>query len=454
LLYLERVCKKMDGSRFRQLGMFFRKVRKERELTLDDLADENISSATISNIERGIPHVSNEKVLYLAQKLQIRSDMIPELLFKEKDKLQVIQQRIKAVDILLSNLKLPEAETILNKIKIDGDRLCPIQIQLLYAKLYMIKRNFSFSESIYEEIIDDIGNGPDLNNIRPTCFYNLGFLHFLGNDLNAALEVTNKGIEVFNHNGENKNIWYDLQCNKALFLEKLDEFPECLNLISDMWGHVNKIDETDTVLNIYWLRAKLEHKIKSGDIQNYIYHGMELAQKCNRYDFIFVFWLLSGVTEIDRERWEEAEFCIRIALNFTDKVSIYKKYNLVEAYSRLAIVCFQLNKYNDSLDLAKKAVEIGKEIGQASYLIDALITMGGLQKMLCNIEYAYEYYYKALILSRENRLKNKERKIIYKISVIRNDNSMDLEAFINHYNKVQNLIDIDKEDIFDELLER
>ncbi len=36
-----------------ELGEVIRKVRKERGLRLNDLADDNISQATISNIERG-----------------------------------------------------------------------------------------------------------------------------------------------------------------------------------------------------------------------------------------------------------------------------------------------------------------------------------------------------------------------------------------------------------------
>lgn len=44
-----------------EIGEVIRKVRKDRGLRLEDLADENISPATISNIERGVPHVNLKK---------------------------------------------------------------------------------------------------------------------------------------------------------------------------------------------------------------------------------------------------------------------------------------------------------------------------------------------------------------------------------------------------------
>lgn len=46
-----------------EIGHIIRMVRKSRGLRLEDLADENISPATISNVERGVAHVKQEKVI-------------------------------------------------------------------------------------------------------------------------------------------------------------------------------------------------------------------------------------------------------------------------------------------------------------------------------------------------------------------------------------------------------
>lgn len=47
----------MSLSHVNEVGSIIRKVRRERGLRLEDLADENIFPATISNIERGVSHV-------------------------------------------------------------------------------------------------------------------------------------------------------------------------------------------------------------------------------------------------------------------------------------------------------------------------------------------------------------------------------------------------------------
>lgn len=68
-----------------EIGGIIRKVRKERGLRLEDLADDNISPATISNVERGVSHVKMEKVYYILEKLGIPMDQLPEFLLRERD---------------------------------------------------------------------------------------------------------------------------------------------------------------------------------------------------------------------------------------------------------------------------------------------------------------------------------------------------------------------------------
>ncbi|WP_044641037.1 helix-turn-helix domain-containing protein [Risungbinella massiliensis] len=65
-----------------EMGEVIRKVRKERGLRLEDLSDDNISPATVSNIERGVAHVSPEKITYLLEKLDLSMHKIPDMLKK------------------------------------------------------------------------------------------------------------------------------------------------------------------------------------------------------------------------------------------------------------------------------------------------------------------------------------------------------------------------------------
>lgn len=46
----------MESLQIRGIGEAIRSVRKSRGLRLEDVADDQISTATISNIERGVGH--------------------------------------------------------------------------------------------------------------------------------------------------------------------------------------------------------------------------------------------------------------------------------------------------------------------------------------------------------------------------------------------------------------
>ncbi|MFD1425567.1 transcriptional regulator with XRE-family HTH domain [Kroppenstedtia sanguinis] len=73
----------MGQLSFPEVGEIIGKIRRERGLRLEDLADENISPATISNLERGASHVRQEKMSYLLKKLDIPLERLPEMLLTE-----------------------------------------------------------------------------------------------------------------------------------------------------------------------------------------------------------------------------------------------------------------------------------------------------------------------------------------------------------------------------------
>ncbi|MFS8514779.1 MAG: helix-turn-helix domain-containing protein, partial [Planifilum fulgidum] len=91
----------MDPLEIREIGEVIRKVRKERGMRLEDLADEHISPATISNIERGVPHVSKDKVNYVLDKLGLSLDRLPEMMTREQKKLEDIRLQLTAVESLI-----------------------------------------------------------------------------------------------------------------------------------------------------------------------------------------------------------------------------------------------------------------------------------------------------------------------------------------------------------------
>ena len=60
------------------LGEKIKKLRKEKSLTLKELAGDRITAAQISHIERDKSHTSYELLEYLANKLEVSVDYLIE----------------------------------------------------------------------------------------------------------------------------------------------------------------------------------------------------------------------------------------------------------------------------------------------------------------------------------------------------------------------------------------
>lgn len=82
---------------FVKVGQLIRKTRKERGMTLDDLADDYIPRATLSSIERGLTQ-NHVKVRYLLRKLDLS---LSEL--SKKDQEEAEERRL---DLLILENKL------------------------------------------------------------------------------------------------------------------------------------------------------------------------------------------------------------------------------------------------------------------------------------------------------------------------------------------------------------
>lgn len=77
-----------------ELGSFLRSVRKGLKKTISQMADEHISTATISNLETGRKFVSPEKIDYYCQKLNVNPNEIPNNLIKAQQQKKRTSQKL------------------------------------------------------------------------------------------------------------------------------------------------------------------------------------------------------------------------------------------------------------------------------------------------------------------------------------------------------------------------
>jgi transcriptional regulator with XRE-family HTH domain len=159
-----------------ELGGIIRKVRKDRGLKLDDLADDNVSVATISNIERGVPHVSTEKVLYLLGKLDISLDAIPTLLLNKQEEIKELKFRLLGVESLHRSDNTQKALEILDSLNIEDRHPLAAKVHLLRGRCLSKEKKLKKAERALYKAIQLASQSEDNENIESWSFNELAIV--------------------------------------------------------------------------------------------------------------------------------------------------------------------------------------------------------------------------------------------------------------------------------------
>ena len=95
------------------LGEKIKKLRKEKNMTLKELAGDRITAAQISHIERDKSHTSYELLDYLAKRLDVSADYLLET--KEMQSKKITENLILQSEICIKGNELEEAEEQITK---------------------------------------------------------------------------------------------------------------------------------------------------------------------------------------------------------------------------------------------------------------------------------------------------------------------------------------------------
>lgn len=401
-----------------EIGEIIRRVRKEKGLRLEDVADENISPATVSNLERGVSHVKQEKMYYLLDKLGISIDKLPELIIDQKEELERGKFNLFTIESLRDN-GFPElALEKLNQMQLEDQHPLAAYAYLIKGKCFNSMKKWRQAERAFFDAIrlDQIHTTySSRSNIEAASFTGLSLCSYYQNNLEQAITYTNSGLDAFVDEGERIQYKYVLLQNKAMFLEKMGRPVEALKVIQDAWEYLPEIEQVEVVLGFYWLRAELLRRIKDYDTALQIAkEGLEKARLTHENARKFDLWIVTGSTYMAMKRWPEAESCFEVALKMEEK---FPNREIVStAYTRLGILYLQQERWEEAKDSIQRAIQIGEESNDILRLVYALTTMGYYHKHRKDYHEAIKHYKQAAELAQKHQLKNKEYIALFELT--------------------------------------
>lgn len=145
-----------------ELGNLIRKKRKSLGLTLSDLAGENISVPTISNIERGVVHnVSDDKIAYLLDKLGLDEKALAEMKQSDVEERNDIELELSIIHNLIETRIFDIArERILElerQERVSHHEDLVVKLQLAKAQLYRRQEQWERSARAFRRVIQMAG---------------------------------------------------------------------------------------------------------------------------------------------------------------------------------------------------------------------------------------------------------------------------------------------------------
>jgi tetratricopeptide (TPR) repeat protein len=391
-----------------EMGEVIRKVRKERGLRLEDLADENISPATVSNIERGIAHVSPEKITYLLEKLELPAHKLPEMLLKEQEVLEKVKFKLLTIANLCTIDRHDEALDRFEDLTLDENHPYIAHAYYLKGKCYVGKKKWKQAKrALYNALRISQQNPYKENNMEAASYLLLSLISYYQDHFEEALAYTNNGIDIFVEKGENEHIQYLLYRYKGLYLQRLHRINEGMRLLQEIWPSISQINDIITILSFYWLRAEFSRL--SGftkEAAHFAIEGIEIARRNQQYPSLYDLWLTLGNTYAMDKEWDRAETAFKMALKLEGKLP--EDPRLIHAYIHLSVLYMEQNKHEEAHRTIQTAIQSAEEHNDSSCLADALAMMGDLCQRTDQLEEAISYYNKALQITHKYHYKEKE----------------------------------------------
>lgn len=392
-----------------EIGGIIRKVRKERGLRLEDLADDNISPATISNVERGVSHVKNEKVYYILEKLGIPMDQLPEFLLRERDDQAELKFRLTLIESMNQLGQSESALSLLEKTPIPDDHLYASQAHWLKGTCYLHQKKINKAEREFFTAIRlaNRNETAKMDNIEAYSFNDLSRCSYYNNDLQQALQYADSGLDAFCPTGERPWVKYFLLRNKAIYLERLGRIVESLQLVQDVWEELPQIEPMETRLSFYWLRAELLRRSHDYETaKKFALEGIQLASLNQQYNSSLVLWCVLGSIHTVQEKWEEAENCFKIALGLPPGRVDEKSF--LRACTQLGILYTHQEKWSQAEKYLTQAIQNAKRVEDYVDQMDASLALGRLFVQQNRREEAIAFYRQVVELAQKYHTEEKE----------------------------------------------
>ena len=399
------------------LGEKIKKLRKEKNMTLKELAGDRITAAQISHIERDKSHTSYELLEYLSERLDVSIDYLLET--KEMQSKKITDNLILQSEIYIKRDALDEAEKEIEEIiKIceeydlsENYRKCNYLLGDIYLKRKDSgKANFYFEKALFHFIKND-----DKKRIFQ-CYMNIANIYFEDKFYQVALTNYYFAKEILDEiNVDDPDTYKELYSKISKCYIRMNDTEKALEFIEKIGNIDNEYSPAQEVEMLVLKAKKLLAEANYVESKEYFAKALKIIEKEENKDKLAQVYLTVGSIygEMgDNEKFlEYSEKVYDIKKNDSDEYMMDSLFNIIKSYidsnefelakkySKLALAAAikSKNKYNEfralkyycdiykykgetdiSIEYLIKCIEIVSKLGDDKTLANLYIELGQL----------------------------------------------------------------------------
>ena len=304
------------------LGEKIKKLRKEKNMTLKELAGDRITAAQISHIERDKSHTSYELLEYLSERLDVSIDYLLET--KEMQSKKITDNLILESEIYIKKGELDDAEKEIHQIieiceeydLSENYGKCNYLLGNIYLKRKdSRKANFYFEKALFYFIKND-----DKKRIFE-CYMNSADIYFEDGFYQVALTNYSFAKDILNQiTTDEPDTYKDLYSKISKCYMRMDDSEKALEYIELIGSIDNNYSPTQEVEMLVLKAKKLLSEGKYLDSKDYFTKALKIIEKEENKDKLAQVYLTVG--KIYGEMGDNEKL-----LQYSEKVYDLKKYH-------------------------------------------------------------------------------------------------------------------------------
>ncbi|WP_054950412.1 tetratricopeptide repeat protein [Numidum massiliense] len=363
------------------LGSLIRQRRKALGLTLNDLANENISVPTISNIERGITgNVVSDKVAYIREKLGLTDEMVEQMMQKTEVEQERFARQLSFIRHLTELELYDEARKEVSALEKD-ERLNDFPLYATTAQLLkgiVLRKQGQWERAkkalnqvlrlLQEEDLDDA------TNLAAEAYFNLSIAFVLGDqDYVQGIAYTDKALEAFRDDGEETELKGRILYNKANCHFHLEQYGEAFRYAMEARGACEKGYDIKHLLLTYNLEATaLKRQYLYDQAIAVFQQAIDLTRKNYVDPWIgSVLYLNLGDAHYHKKMYDQALRYYDISYKLCNKAN--DQDILATLYFSYGEVYYETNQFAKATEYVNKAAELAQKFDLSSEYLQLLL---------------------------------------------------------------------------------